>query len=345
MSARSLKTAGTAPTRRASGVLRIDPAAIAPFRDRRQDDSAAPADAGASSASSASAGVRLVLGATSVTLLVSAPAAQLSSSMLATSLTRVGARVLESEACSSSDNNYLFQRIHADTSKVAGGPDSLARQITQLARADGLRVEIERVERKRRVALFVSKFDHCLYDLLLRHKAGELDCEIPLVISNHPDLAPVARQFDSQFALIPKTAQNKREAEQQEFERLEAHNVDLVVLARYMQVLSDDFVSRWEGRVINIHHSFLPAFVGAKPYHQARERGVKLIGATAHYASATLDEGPIIEQDVVRCSHRDTVEDLVRKGRDLERQVLARAVRSHLQNRVIVHGSTTVVFG
>jgi formyltetrahydrofolate deformylase len=326
-------------------VLRIDPAAIAPFRDKPREDATGPVEQGAVVASAASAGVRLVLGATSITLLVSAPTSQLSCSMLATALSRQGARVLESEACSSSDNSYLFQRIFADTSKVAGGAVTLERQITQMARADGLRVEVERVERKRRVALFVSKFDHCLYDLLLRHKAGELDCEIPVVISNHPDLAPVARQFDADFALIPKSSQNKLEAEQQEFARLESHGVDLVVLARYMQVLSDDFVTRWEGRVINIHHSFLPAFIGAKPYHQARERGVKLIGATAHYASATLDDGPIIEQDVVRCSHRDTVEDLVRKGRDLERQVLARAVRLHLQNRVIVHGNTTVVFG
>jgi formyltetrahydrofolate deformylase len=194
------------------------------------------------------------------------------------------------------------------------------------------------------VELFVSKFDHCLFDLLLRHRAGELDCEVPLIISNHPDLRHVAKQFGTEYAVIPKSAANKHAAEREEFSLLESHDVDLVVLARYMQILSDEFVSRWEGRVINIHHSFLPAFVGAKPYHQAQQRGVKLIGATAHYASATLDEGPIIEQDVVRCTHRDTVDDLVRKGRDLERQVLSRAVRWHLQNRVIVHGNTTVVF-
>jgi formyltetrahydrofolate deformylase len=227
---------------------------------------------------------------------------------------------------------------------VPGGALNVERQIAEAARLRRLRVEVDRAERKRRVAVFVSKFDHCLFDLLLRHRSGELECDVPLIVSNHPDLRHVAKQFGTEFALVPKSVETKRDAERREFELLESYDVDLVVLARYMQVLSDDFVSRWEGRVINIHHSFLPAFVGAKPYHQAQQRGVKLIGATAHYASTALDQGPIIEQDVVRCTHRDTVEDLVRKGRDLERQVLARAVRWHIQNRVIVHGNTTVVF-
>jgi len=338
MSARPTKATEPSPKRRSSGTLRIDPAAIAPFRERRPGERpSAPPVAGA-----AGAGVRLVLGGKTATLLLSASSDL--SSTLASLLARCGARVLESETCGSGDRDYVFQRIHADTSAVAAGV-SIEGRIAEALRAEQLTLEVERVERKHRVALFVSKFDHCLYDLLLRHRAGELDCEIPVVVSNHPELGAVAKQFDTEFALIPKTNANKAEAEQREFELLESRSVDLVVLARYMQVLSNEFVSRWEGRVINIHHSFLPAFVGAKPYHQARARGVKLIGATAHYASATLDEGPIIEQDVVRCTHRDTVDELVRKGRDLERQVLSRAVRWHLQNRIIVHGNTTVVFG
>jgi formyltetrahydrofolate deformylase len=347
MSARPLqstKTAQPVPKRRNSGVLRIDPGAVASVRNigAAEANAAHPTTAVASAA--ARAGVRLVLGATSVTLLVSAPADQDLSLTFASLLSRAGARVLESEACTSGDGEYLFQRIHADASFVPGGVANIEQQVSEAARLRRLRVEVERAERKRRVALYVSKFDHCLFDLLLRHRAGELECDVPVVISNHPELRHVARQFGTDFALIPKNAENKRDAEREEIALLESHDVDLVVLARYMQIMSDEFVTRWEGRVINIHHSFLPAFIGAKPYHQAQQRGVKLIGATAHYASATLDEGPIIEQDVVRCTHRDTVDDLVRKGRDLERQVLARAVRWHLQNRVVVHGNTTVVF-
>jgi formyltetrahydrofolate deformylase len=339
MSARPLNSAESIPKRRASGVLRIDPLALARLGDR-PDPNAAPPESAA-----ASAGVRLVLGATSATLLVSAPAALDVGMTFSSVLARCGARVLESETHGSGDGDYLFQRIAADFSLVPGGAELIASQVSGAAKLQGLGVDVERVERKRKVALFVSRFDHCLYDLLLRHKAGELDCDIPLIVSNHAELGPVARQFGADFAVVPKTAATKRDAERAELELLDQHSVDLVVLARYMQVLSDDFVTRWEGRVINIHHSFLPAFIGAKPYHQARERGVKLIGATAHYASATLDEGPIIEQDVVRCTHRDTVDELVRKGRDLERQVLARAVRWHLQNRISVHGNTAVVFG
>ncbi len=194
------------------------------------------------------------------------------------------------------------------------------------------------------MAIFVSKYDHCLYDLLLRHRAGELACEIPLILSNHPDLKPVADQFGVPFEVFPIAKDNKRDQEEREIARIEENAVDLIVLARYMQVLSGDFVARYPGRIINIHHSFLPAFMGGKPYHQAHTRGVKLIGATAHYATSDLDEGPIIDQDVSRCSHRDSVEDLVRKGRDLEKVVLGRAVRWHLDDRILVYGNKTVVF-
>jgi formyltetrahydrofolate deformylase len=198
---------------------------------------------------------------------------------------------------------------------------------------------------RKRVAIFVSEYDHCLYDLLLRHRAAELRCDLVAVISNHATLGEVAEQFKVPFFHFPKTKQTKHEVEQKELDFLKSQSVDLVVLARYMQILSGGFIASFPERIINIHHSFLPAFVGGRPYHQAHERGVKLIGATAHYATEILDEGPIIEQDVVRCSHRDSVEDLVRKGRDLEKVVLARAVRSHLEDRVLTYANKTVVFG
>jgi formyltetrahydrofolate deformylase len=194
-----------------------------------------------------------------------------------------------------------------------------------------------------RLAIWVSKQDHCLLDLLWRHQAGELDAEIPLIISNHPDLKPIADQFGIDYHHIPITKDTKAAQEQVQLELLQKYNIDLVVLAKYMQVLSADFVKHFP-RVMNIHHSFLPAFAGANPYQRAYDRGVKIIGATAHYATPDLDEGPIIEQDVIRVTHRDSAADLVRKGKDLERMVLARAVRSHLQHRVLVYGNRTVVF-
>lgn len=194
-----------------------------------------------------------------------------------------------------------------------------------------------------RVAIWVSKQNHCLLDLLWRHQAGELAAEIPLIISNHETLKPIAEQFNIAFHHIPITKATKSDQEAKQLALLKDHSIDLVVLAKYMQILSPDFIERFP-RVINIHHSFLPAFVGANPYHRAYERGVKIIGATGHYVTSDLDAGPIIEQDVVRVSHRDQVSDLIRKGKDLERVVLARAVRLHLQNRVLVYGNRTVVF-
>ncbi len=195
-----------------------------------------------------------------------------------------------------------------------------------------------------RVAMFVSKTQHCLADLLLRHQMGELPGVMSMVIGNHEDLRDLAEHFGVPFHYIPVTKNNKKEAEEKQFQLLEENKIDLIVLARYMQILSPDFVNRWEGKIINIHHSFLPAFVGAKPYHQARERGVKIIGATAHYVTADLDQGPIISQDVTHVTHRDEVDDLVRKGRDIERLVLGRAVRLHLERRIIVDRNKTVVF-
>jgi len=194
-----------------------------------------------------------------------------------------------------------------------------------------------------RLAIFVTKQDHCLLDLLWRKQAKEIAAEIPLIISNHPQLQPIAEQFGINFQHISITKETKPEAEAQQLELLEKYQIDLVVLAKYMQIITPEFLEKFS-KVINIHHSFLPAFAGANPYERAYERGVKIIGATAHYATANLDEGPIIEQDVVRVSHRDNVADLIRKGKDLERIVLARAVRLHLQNRVLVYGNRTVVF-
>jgi formyltetrahydrofolate deformylase len=195
-----------------------------------------------------------------------------------------------------------------------------------------------------RMIILVSKYDHCLVDLLYRHQSGELACEIPLIISNHPDNQPIADFYKIPYSVISITKDNKQQAEAQIHSLIEAHKADFLVLARYMQILSNDFVNRYPQRIINIHHSFLPAFIGARPYHQAFERGVKLIGATSHYVTEVLDDGPIIEQDVVRVSHRDTVEDLIRKGRDLEKVVLSRAVRWHVENRILLYGNKTVVF-
>lgn len=194
-----------------------------------------------------------------------------------------------------------------------------------------------------RIALWVTKQEHCLLDLLWRHQSGEFAAEIPLILSNHEELGAIAQQFGIDFHYLPMNPETKAEQEAKQVQLLKEYRIDLVVLAKYMQVLSDKLLSQ-APPVINIHHSFLPAFPGAKPYHRAHKRGVKIIGATAHYATRDLDEGPIIEQDVVRISHRDTIADLIRKGKDLERIVLARAVRLHLQHRVLVYGNRTVVF-
>ncbi len=195
-----------------------------------------------------------------------------------------------------------------------------------------------------RMALFVSKMPHALFDILARYTAGEWDVEIPLIISNHETLKPVAERFGIDFHYFPITKENKEEQEAAELKLLKKKNIDFVVLARYMQILSSDFVKEYPNKVINIHHSFLPAFAGAKPYHAAHKRGVKIIGATSHYVTTDLDAGPIIEQDVTRCSHVDTIQSLIRKGRDLEKIVLSHAVYKHLQRKVLVYHNRTVVF-
>jgi formyltetrahydrofolate deformylase len=195
-----------------------------------------------------------------------------------------------------------------------------------------------------RVALLVTRASHCAYDLLLRELEGELKCEIPLIIGNHNDLEYMAKQFDKPFYHLPITKETKPQQEAQIKDLLAEYDIDLTVMARYMQILSEEFVDEFAGKVINIHHGFLPAFQGAKPYHQAYERGVKLIGATAHYATADLDEGPIIEQDVERVAHDNDPSDLVMIGKDIERLVLARAVKAHIEHRIIISGRRTIVF-
>ena len=197
---------------------------------------------------------------------------------------------------------------------------------------------------KPRMAIFVSKMPHCLFDLLARYTAGEWNVEIPLIISNHPDLQHVAERFGIPFHLFPITKETKEEQEKKEMELLAKHKVNFIVLARYMQVISEKMIDAYPNRIINIHHSFLPAFVGAKPYHAAFERGVKIIGATSHYVTTELDAGPIIEQDVVRITHKDTVQDLVNKGKDLEKIVLSRAVQKHIERKVLAYKNKTVIF-
>ncbi len=199
-------------------------------------------------------------------------------------------------------------------------------------------------DQKPRMAIFVSKMSHCLYDLLARYTAGEWDVEIPLIISNHPDLEIVAKRFDIPYYVFPITKDNKVEQEQKEMELLKAHKVNFIVLARYMQIISENMIRSYPQRIINIHHSFLPAFVGAKPYHAAFERGVKIIGATGHYVTTELDAGPIIEQDVVRVTHKDTISDLVNKGKDLEKIVLSHSVQKHIEHKILTYKNKTVIF-
>lgn len=255
-----------------------------------------------------------------------------------------GANILTADQHSDERAGEFFQRIRFDLTRLVTDRGTLERALAEVAERFGMKVELFYENRRPRVGLFVSQYDHCLQDLLWRQRNGELECDIPLIVSNRPDLRAVVEQAGIDFHLFPITRQNKAEQEEREMELLREHKIDLVILARYMQILTANFISEFKHRIINIHHSFLPAFAGGKPYHQAAERGVKLIGATAHYATADLDEGPIIEQDVIRATHKDSISDLVRKGRDVERGVLGRAVRWHLQHRILVHGNRTVIF-
>ena len=252
--------------------------------------------------------------------------------------------IIHSDHHTDRETGLFLMRLEWELEGMRIARGEIAGAFAPLAESLNMKWEIHYSDRPQRIAILVSRYSHCLYDLLLRSSAGELRGDVALIVSNHEDLRPVAERFGIPYHVIPVTRETKREQEALEFDLLAQNKIDLVVLARYMQVLSGDFVARYPSRIINIHHSFLPAFVGSRPYHQAHERGVKLIGATSHYVTEQLDDGPIIEQDVARISHRDAVEDLIRKGRDLERIVLARAVRLHLEHRVLPYGRKTVVF-
>jgi formyltetrahydrofolate deformylase len=274
-------------------------------------------------------------------------------------LYELGANILHADQHRDHELGLFFMRVEfalngsADAGGQADGQaeggevfdlEGLRAAFAPLAQELGMRWKLSSSGRRPKVALFCSQYLHCMADLLHRWRTGELLCEIPLIISNHRDVERLAEFYGIRFEHVEVTAARRGEAEARQLELLESAGVELVVLARYMQVLSPAFVGRYPAAIINVHHSFLPAFTGAKPYHAAHARGVKLIGATSHYVTEVLDDGPIIEQDVARISHRDQVEDLVARGRDLERMVLSRAVRWHLDRRILCYGNKTVVF-
>jgi formyltetrahydrofolate deformylase len=255
-----------------------------------------------------------------------------------------GGNILHADEHSDVDSGTFLMRVEFDPAEFDVSLNDFAKHFSPIAIDFDMRWRLAQSDYRPRMAILVSKYDHCLVDLLYRHQSGELACEIPCIVSNHPDSQPIADFYRIPFFLVPVEKGDKQAAERQTLAMLERHGVDFIVLARYMQILSDEFVNTYPRRIINIHHSFLPAFVGSKPYHQAFTRGVKLIGATSHYVTEVLDDGPIIEQDVARVSHRDGVDDLIQKGRDLEKVVLSRAVRWHIENRVLLYGNKTVVF-
>ena len=268
-------------------------------------------------------------------------------------LYRHGANILHADQHQDHELGLFFMRVEWGLGPADGSLSSAAEkfdlaafeaEFATLARELGMRWQLTSGERRPRIALFCSQYLHCMADLLYRWRAGELECEIPVILSNHREVETLAAFYGVPFEHVPMTAEKRAEAEARQLELLARHEIELVVLARYMQILSPGFIARYPAAIINVHHSFLPAFTGAKPYHAAHQRGVKLIGATSHYVTEALDDGPIIEQDVARVSHRDQVEDLVARGRDLERLVLSRAVRWHLDRRILCYGNKTVVF-
>jgi formyltetrahydrofolate deformylase len=285
----------------------------------------------------------------SAILLISCPDQKGEVATIADFVYRHGGNILHADEHADEESGLFLMRVEFDPKDfdIDLSDKDLAefsRHFSPIAEKFQMKWRLALSSHRPRMIILVSKYDHCLVDLLYRHQSGELACDIPLIISNHPDNQAIADFYKIPYAVISITKENKQQAEQNIHTLIEKHQADFLVLARYMQILSNDFVNCYPQRIINIHHSFLPAFIGARPYHQAFERGVKLIGATSHYVTEVLDDGPIIEQDVVRVSHRDTVEDLIRKGRDLEKVVLSRAVRWHVENRVLLYGNKTVVF-
>jgi len=280
----------------------------------------------------------------SAILLISCPDQKGLNAAIAEFIFRNNGNILHADEHQDEDLGLFLMRVEWDLADFAIPMTDFAQHFAPIAKKFGMEWSLSNSSHRPNVALFVSKYDHCLADLLYRHRSGELACEIPLVISNHLDVQALADFYRIPLQVVPVTKENKSEAEKRELELLAPLKIDLIVLARYMQVLSPDFIRKYPHRIINIHHSFLPAFVGGKPHHQAYQRGVKLIGATSHYVTEVLDDGPIIEQDVVRISHRDTLEDLIQKGRDLEKVVLSRAVRWHIESRILLYGNKTVIF-
>jgi len=256
-----------------------------------------------------------------------------------------GGNILYLDQHVDSERGVFFMRIEWDLEKFVIQREKIAEYFeTLVASRYQMSSQLYFSDKKPRMALFVSKMSHCFYDLLARYECGELNVEIPIIISNHTDLQKAAERLEIDFHCLLITKENKKQQEEKQKEILQQHNIDFIVLARYMQVLSDDFVKDYPQKIINIHHSFLPAFPGGRPYHSAYERGVKIIGATSHYVTAELDAGPIIEQDVVHVSHKNSVEDMIRIGRDLEKIVLARAVRHHVHHDLLVYENRTLVF-
>ena len=278
------------------------------------------------------------------TLLITCPDAKGIVAAIADFLYQHNANILHADQHQDAENNLFLMRVEWDVAGFSLTEANFNAAFKPIYSKFDMVWQLKLSQHKTRVAIMVSQYDHCLADLLHRHKSGELACEIPLVISNHRDTEALVKFYGIDFHCLPVTKENKIEAEAAQFHLFDDYNIDLIVLARYMQILSPDFVARYPQRIINIHHSFLPAFIGARPYHRAFERGVKLIGATGHYVTEVLDEGPIIEQDIDRISHRDQVEDLIQKGRDLERSVLAKAVRWHIENRILLYANKTVIF-
>jgi formyltetrahydrofolate deformylase len=280
----------------------------------------------------------------SAILLISCPDQKGEVATIADFVYRHNGNILHADEHADEESGLFLMRVEFDPKDFDINLADFGKHFSPIAEKFKMKWRLAQSSHRQRMIIFVSKYDHCLVDLLYRHQSGELACDVPLIISNHADNQPLADFYKIPYALVSVTKDNKGQAEAKIQSLIDEHQPDFMVLARYMQILSNEFVSRYPQRIINIHHSFLPAFVGARPYHQAFERGVKLIGATSHYVTEVLDDGPIIEQDVVRVTHRDTVEDLIRKGRDLEKVVLSRAVRWHVENRVLLYGNKTVVF-
>ena len=278
------------------------------------------------------------------TLLITCPDSKGIVAAIADFLYQHNANILHADQHQDAENNLFLMRVEWDLAGFSITPETFEQHFAPIAKRFSMEWQLNLSQKPLRVAIMVSQYDHCLADLLHRHKNGELACDIPLIISNHRDTESLAKFYGVDFHHIQVTKENKATAEAEQFALFEKYEIDLIVLARYMQILSPDFVARYPKQIINIHHSFLPAFIGARPYHRAFERGVKLIGATSHYVTEVLDEGPIIEQDIDRISHRDQVEDLIQKGRDLERVVLSKAVRWHIENRILLYANKTVIF-